>query len=46
MATTEAALVASFSRGARLLSEAGGCSALLLAEGVTRSPGFASRFQD
>lgn len=41
MATTEAALVASYSRGARLLSEAGGCSALLLAEGVTRSPGFA-----
>lgn len=41
MATTEAALVASYSRGARLISEAGGCSALLLAEGVTRSPGFA-----
>jgi hydroxymethylglutaryl-CoA reductase (NADPH) len=41
MATTEAALVASYSRGARLLSEAGGCRALLLAEGVTRSPGFA-----
>lgn len=40
LATTEAALVASYSRGARLLSEAGGCSALLLAEGVTRSPGF------
>lgn len=40
LATTEAALVASYSRGARLISEAGGCSALLLAEGVTRSPGF------
>lgn len=41
LATTEAALVASYSRGARLISEAGGCSALLLAEGVSRSPGFA-----
>ncbi|MFZ9849666.1 MAG: hydroxymethylglutaryl-CoA reductase [Vulcanococcus sp.] len=40
LATTEAALVASYSRGARLISEAGGCSALLLAEGVSRSPGF------
>jgi hydroxymethylglutaryl-CoA reductase (NADPH) len=41
LATTEAALVASYSRGARLISEVGGCSALLLAEGLTRSPGFA-----
>ena len=41
LATHEAALVASYHRGAQLLSEAGGCSALLLAEGVTRSPGFA-----
>lgn len=41
LATTEAALVASYSRGAQVISEAGGCSALLLAEGVTRSPGFA-----
>lgn len=40
LATTEAALVASYSRGAQLLSEAGGCSALLLSEGVTRSPAF------
>jgi hydroxymethylglutaryl-CoA reductase (NADPH) len=41
LATTEAALVASYHRGACLLSQAGGCSAMLLAEGVTRSPGFA-----
>lgn len=40
LATHEAALVASYHRGAQLLSEAGGCTALLLAEGVTRSPGF------
>lgn len=41
LATTEAALVASYSRGARLISSAGGCSAALLAEGVQRAPGFA-----
>jgi len=41
LATTEAALVASYHRGACLLSQAGGCSAMLLAEGVSRSPGFA-----
>jgi len=41
LATHEAALVASYHRGAQLLTEAGGCTALLLAEGVTRSPGFA-----
>jgi hydroxymethylglutaryl-CoA reductase (NADPH) len=41
LATHEAALVASYHRGAQLLGEAGGCTALLLAEGVTRSPGFA-----
>lgn len=40
LATTEAALVASFHRGASLLSQAGGCSAMLLAEGVSRAPGF------
>jgi hydroxymethylglutaryl-CoA reductase (NADPH) len=40
LATTEAALVASCHRGATLISQAGGCSALLLAEGVSRSPGF------
>jgi hydroxymethylglutaryl-CoA reductase (NADPH) len=43
LATTEAALVASYSRGARLISEAGGCTAVLLAEGLTRAPGFAFR---
>ncbi|MHA3772203.1 hydroxymethylglutaryl-CoA reductase [Verrucomicrobiota bacterium sgz303538] len=43
LATTEGALVASFDRGARLLSEAGGCSAMLLNEGLTRAPGFAFR---
>jgi hydroxymethylglutaryl-CoA reductase (NADPH) len=43
LATTEAALVASFDRGARVISEAGGCAALLLNEGVVRAPGFAFR---
>lgn len=40
LATTEAALVASYNRGAHAVSEAGGCTTLLLNEGVTRSPGF------
>ncbi len=40
LATHEAALVASYHRGCQVLAEAGGCSALLLAEGVSRSPGF------
>ena len=43
LATTEAALVASYSRGAQVMTEAGGCSALLLNEGVSRAPGFAFR---
>ncbi len=43
LATTEAALVASYSRGAQVISEAGGCSAVLLSEGVSRAPGFAFR---
>jgi len=43
LATTEAALVASYSRGAQLISEAGGCTAVLLNEGVSRAPGFAFR---
>lgn len=43
LATTEAALVASYSRGAQVISEAGGCSAVLLNEGVSRAPGFAFR---
>src|SRR5688572_11010853 len=41
LATTEAALVASYNRGALLISEAGGGSAILLREGVSRAPGFA-----
>lgn len=41
LATTEGALVASYNRGARLISAAGGCSAALLDEGVGRAPGFA-----
>jgi len=40
LATTEAALVASYNRGAAVISKAGGCSAVLFSEGVTRSPGF------
>ncbi len=40
LATTEAALVASYSRGAQLISAAGGCTAALLNEGVARAPGF------
>ena len=40
LATTEAALVASYSRGAQVVSE-GVCAALLLNEGVSRAPGFA-----
>lgn len=40
MATTEAALISSYNRGAQLLSDAGGCSAMILSEGVTRAPVF------
>ena len=40
LATTEAALVASYSRGAQIITEAGGCAAALLAESVGRAPGF------
>ena len=43
LATTEAALVASYNRGARLITEAGGCSVLLLNDQITRAPGFAFR---
>src|SRR5205085_3514502 len=43
LATSEAALVASYSRGAQVISEAGGCTAVLLNEGVSRAPGFAFR---
>jgi hydroxymethylglutaryl-CoA reductase (NADPH) len=41
LATTEAALVASYSRGAQLISEVGGCTAMLINEGMSRAPGFA-----
>jgi hydroxymethylglutaryl-CoA reductase (NADPH) len=41
LATTEAALVGSYCRGAQLLTEGGGCGAALLSEGVSRAPGFA-----
>jgi len=41
LATTEAALVASYNRGARLLTAAGGCTARVIAEGVSRTPMFA-----
>jgi hydroxymethylglutaryl-CoA reductase (NADPH) len=40
LATTEAALVASFARGADVVSRAGGASAAMLSEGVLRTPGF------
>jgi len=41
LATTEAALVASYNRGARLLTEAGGCVARVVEQGVSRTPVFA-----
>ena len=41
LATTEATLVASYARGARILTESGGCTTLVVNEGVTRAPGFA-----
>jgi hydroxymethylglutaryl-CoA reductase (NADPH) len=41
LATTEAALVASYCRGAQLISQAGGCTAVVLNEGVSRAPGYA-----
>lgn len=40
MATTEAALVASYHRGINLITEAGGCSAMVLIESVNRAPSF------
>jgi hydroxymethylglutaryl-CoA reductase (NADPH) len=40
LATTEAALVASYSRGAQLITEAGGCAAVVLNESVSRAPAF------
>jgi hydroxymethylglutaryl-CoA reductase (NADPH) len=43
LATTEAALVASYTRGAQTLSDAGGCTSVVINEGVGRSPVFAFR---
>lgn len=40
LATTEAALVASYHRGCKLLTSIGGCSAVVLYESVNRAPGF------
>ncbi|WP_440888173.1 hydroxymethylglutaryl-CoA reductase [Vibrio sp. WZ-1] len=40
LATTEAALVASYNRGANLITAAGGASTLLISEGVSRTPVF------
>jgi hydroxymethylglutaryl-CoA reductase (NADPH) len=40
LATTEAALVASYNRGAHIVSDAGGASVMLLNEGVSRAPVF------
>jgi hydroxymethylglutaryl-CoA reductase (NADPH) len=40
LATTEGALVASYQRGAKLISLSGGASALCLVESVLRAPGF------
>lgn len=40
LATTEAALVASYARGCTAITDAGGCATLVTGEGVTRSPGF------
>ncbi len=40
LATTEATLVASYNRGSLLITKAGGSSALILNDCMTRSPGF------
>jgi hydroxymethylglutaryl-CoA reductase (NADPH) len=41
LATTEAALVASYHRGACLITLAGGATTVILSEGVSRAPAFA-----
>jgi len=41
LATTEGALVASYNRGARLISSAGGCHAAVVEEALARAPGLA-----
>jgi hydroxymethylglutaryl-CoA reductase (NADPH) len=40
LATTEAALVASYHRGCRLLTAAGGCASMVLYESLNRAPAF------
>ena len=40
LATTEAALVASYARGAALITRAGGCTSLVLNDTMSRAPGF------
>lgn len=40
LATTEAALAASYHRGCRVINESGGCTTLLLSENVNRAPAF------
>jgi hydroxymethylglutaryl-CoA reductase (NADPH) len=40
LATTEAALVASYNRGAKILRDAGGSTTRILDQGVSRVPGF------
>ncbi len=40
LATHEAALVASYHRGALAITQSGGCTTMLLNEAVSRSPGF------
>lgn len=41
LATTEAALVASYHRGSSVITLAGGCTTLVLNEGVSRAPAYA-----
>lgn len=41
LATTEAALVASYHRGACLISAAGGCTSMMLYQALNRAPAFA-----
>lgn len=40
LATTEAALVASYTRGCHAIGDAGGCVSAVVSEGVTRAPAF------
>ena len=40
LATTEATLVASFHRGARIITSAGGCNTAVIHEGMSRTPCF------